>query len=368
MSASMAVTESRWQRLLVPGFVIRSVLVGATFSTGREVTEFFLRYGGFAALIGIIVTTVIYSGACMIAFELARRFRVLDYKNFCKVYMGRWWPLYEIGFLFGVLLTLSTIAAAASEFGGDSLGLSKTVTSMSLMGAIAVLVALGSRRLERIMSLWSIFFYSAYAILLVCAAMSFMHAIGAKLQPAPVPADAIASAAIYAGFNCSILPIVIFVARHLHTRSDALVAGALAGPLVMAAGFALLFILLPFTPGIVDVPVPITQVLKGLSMPWLMVLIRVAILGELALNGTGLLHGVNERIANGLESRGRKLTGPMRAGVALGAIAFSVFLAAKVGLIDLVAEGFRYGAYLFLVIMVLPLLTRGLWMVLPRAR
>ncbi len=86
------------------------------------------------------------------------------------------------------------------------------------------------------------------------------------------------------------------------------------------------------------------------------------------LNGAGLLHGVNERIAKGLQDRNRPMPSYLRPVVSLAAIIFSVYLAEQFGLIKLVAAGFRYGAYLFLIVMVLPLLTRGLWMAIPRAR
>ena len=39
--------DSRFNRHFTPGLVMRSTLVGATYSTGREVTEFFLQAGAW---------------------------------------------------------------------------------------------------------------------------------------------------------------------------------------------------------------------------------------------------------------------------------------------------------------------------------
>ena len=365
-SGAVEGNQSAIKRYLVPGFVIRTVLIGATYSTGREVVEFFLRYGPFSAIIGLVITTTVYSLFCMLAFELARRFKVFDYRSFCQIYMGRWWFLYEIGFVFGVLLTLATIAAAAGEFAYDSFGISKLTGALVLMAGIGVLVYLGTERLEKFMSVWSIIFYSLYAVLLVVSLYAFGADVKQKLVIEPVSWDSIFAAMIYALFNCAILPVVIFVTRHLRTRKDAVVAGAFAGPLLMLPGLALLFMLIPFHPAVIDKPLPITMVLQRLGAPWATVIIETAIVIELAFNGSALLHGFNERIAKALEEKKMRLASWMRSAIAIASLVFSGFIADWIGLIDLVGEGMRYGAYLFVVIMLLPLLTRGLWMVRSR--
>lgn len=359
-------SKSRFSRYFIPGLVMRSVIVGAAYSTGREMTEFFLKFGAFSALVSLLLATALFSGFCIIALELARRYKVHDYRSFSRVYMGRLWFLYEIGFVFGVMLTLSAIAAASAEIGADLFGLPPLACSFILVTGIAALVFLGSSILEKIMAIWSLFFYAAYALLLALAIFAFGDRIVAAFAPTPVSFDALLSATIYAGFSCSILPIVIFVARHLERPRDTLISGALSGPLVFLPGIALVIMLAPFLPGIIEAPVPVMDVLDHLGVAWLVVLIKVAILGELALNGAGLLHGVNERIAKSAEERKMTLPRGWRPLLAAAALLFSLYLAAAIGLIDLVALGFRYGAILFLIVMVLPIITRGAWLLLGR--
>ena len=155
----------------------------------------------------------------------------------------------------------------------------------------------------------------------------------------------------------------MFVTRHFKTRNDAFVAGALCGPLVILPGVAIFLMLLPFHPEIIDVSIPISRVLEEVGSPLLILLVQIAILGTLAATGAGLLHGVNERIANTMAERENQMPQYLRPGLALAAMLFSVFLATEVGIIDLVAKGMRYGAYAFIVVILLPLLTRGLWMI-----
>ena len=141
-------------------------------------------------------------------------------------------------------------------------------------------------------------------------------------------------------------------------------AGALAGPLVILPGLAIMFMLIPFYPSVIDEPLPISLVLANADSPALQWCVQIAIVGTLAATGAGLLHGINERIANAMADSKRAMPAALRPGLALAAMVFSIFLATEVGIIDLVALGFRYGAGAFIVIIFLPLVTRGLWKVL----
>jgi uncharacterized membrane protein YkvI len=44
----------------------------------------------------------------------------------------------------------------------------------------------------------------------------------------------------------------------------------------------------------------------------------------------------------------------------------AIYVAASVGIIDLIGQGYRYTSYFFLLVFVLPLMTRGLWILVRR--
>ena len=49
----------RWLQIyLVPGAVLQSVMVGGGYGTGREVVEFFTRFGLLGGLAGITIATL----------------------------------------------------------------------------------------------------------------------------------------------------------------------------------------------------------------------------------------------------------------------------------------------------------------------
>ncbi len=93
----------------------------------------------------------------------------------------------------------------------------------------------------------------------------------------------------------------------------------------------------------------------------------LVILGALIKTGAGLLHGFNERIARTMADRGAQMAPAVRPLIAAVAMVIAVYAASSFGLIDLIKNGYRYSSYFFLVVWLLPLLTRGLWLVL-RAR
>ena len=63
-------------------------------------------------------------------------------------------------------------------------------------------------------------------------------------------------------------------------------------------------------------------------------------------------------------SRGRAPFGRGgRLALTVALLTFSVFVADRIGLVALIAQGYRWLAYLFLAVFVAPLLTVGLWRV-----
>jgi uncharacterized membrane protein YkvI len=91
-------------------------------------------------------------------------------------------------------------------------------------------------------------------------------------------------------------------------------------------------------------------------MPPLRWLFQAMIFAALLESGTGSIHAVNQRIASV-----RPLTRPLRMACSLTLLVIAVFLADRIGLVRLIASGYRMLAWAFLAVYVLPLLTVGVW-------
>jgi uncharacterized membrane protein YkvI len=79
-------------------------------------------------------------------------------------------------------------------------------------------------------------------------------------------------------------------------------------------------------------------------------------------SGAGSVHAFNERIAGAYRARrGKDLSLRARLGIATIVLLGAVFLADAIGLVTLIAQGYRALALTILVLFIAPLLTIGLW-------
>ena len=349
---------------IVPGLVIQAVFVGGGYATGRELVEFFISRGPATALLGMVLTALLFSAVAMISFELARQYRAYDYRSFCRVFLGRFWVLFEIGYYALLVLVLSVLSAAAGRLLADMLGSTELINSVCFMAAVAFVVFFGNSLIEKVISAWSVAFYATYGSVFILVAWKFGPALSAALASTPVRySEALRDSLAYTGYNIVILPILIFVARNFQSRAEAFLAGALAGPLILMPGVAFLLALSAFYPGILTAPLPISVILQRLQTPALTMCVQVVILGAFIKTGVGMLHGLNERFARSAIERGASMPRLLRPVLALGIMAIVVFVASSIGIIDLIGRGYRFSSYFFLLIFLLPLMTRGLWLV-----
>ena len=84
------------------------------------------------------------------------------------------------------------------------------------------------------------------------------------------------------------------------------------------------------------------------------------VFGTLIETGSGLIHGMNERIAHAFQERGREMQRMARPVLALPLLLAGAVLSG-VGPVDLIARGYGSLTWVFLVVYVLPVLTLGLW-------
>jgi uncharacterized membrane protein YkvI len=157
------------------------------------------------------------------------------------------------------------------------------------------------------------------------------------------------------------IPGLLFSLRHFGNRREAVTAGVVAGILVVLPAIAFLMCMSAFYPAIVEQPVPISYILGQLGAHWFGVIFQLLLFFTLIQTGTGILHAVNERVAGTLRERGRSLPKVARAGIAVGYVSVSIFLAEQFGIIELIARGFTAMAWAFILSFAVPLLTVGVY-------
>lgn len=359
---------SMFKRLLLPGLVFQSICIAGGYGTGRELAEFFLQYGPVGGLLGLLIpATLVISIGCAIGYEFARITQSYDYRKFLKQLMGPGWFLYEIAYLFTVILVLAVVSAAIGTLVSDTFGISSTTGSVLLLLAIAFLVFKGTEVIEGVMSVWSFVLYGVFISIFVASMIKFGGTLGESFAKTQNSDGWFLSGFRYASLSLSLVPAILFATAHIETRKDAVIAGLLTGPLFLIPAIFFFIAMVPHYPAILDEPVPINYILQLLDYRWLQLAFVVMLIGTFIETGSGMIHAINERIAGAMEALGKELKPRLRAVIAI-TILIVALLISGFGMIDLIAVGYGALAWIYLLILIVPLFTVGAWKVFNESR
>ena len=351
-----------FQRFLLPGLAFKGFVIGGGYATGRELAEFFLGAGPAGGVAGMLLTMVIWSAVCAISFGFAHAFKTFNYRRFFGELLGPFWIAFEVSYLALLLLILSVIAAAAGEIGAQVFGLPTIVGSIALISAIILITTFGNAAAENLFRYASPFIYISYAIFLVLAFTHFGDRIGPAFSEHSSNASWMMSGVSYASYNVVALIAVLPFIQRLKKRSDAVIAGALAGPLALLPALGFFLCMLAYYPEIADAPLPSDFLLRNMDAPWFQVVFQLMIFTALMETGVGGVNAVNERIAGAVKRhRNIELSTLSRFAISAAMLVGAAFVAGRIGLIELVASGYGFLGYIMLGILVAPVLTVGLW-------
>jgi uncharacterized membrane protein YkvI len=362
-------TSSWFQRYLLPGFAFKAVVIGGGYATGRELAEFFLPSGPQGGLMAIVLAMVIWSVVCAVTFCLAYVTSSWNYRAFFKHLLGPFWVIFEICYLLFIILILAVFGAAAGAIGAALLGWPPLVGTCCLIACISVVAAYGTASVEQLFKWVSIFLYAVYAIFVLLSFFAFGDRILASLAT-PAPHDGwVLGGFAYAGYNVVGAVVILPVLRHLNSRKNAAIAGVLAGPLAMLPALLFFVCMIAYYPQIGSEALPSDFLLRRLNFPAFHYLFQLMIFLALLESGTGSVHAFNERIAEAYTARkGGTLSKAARLWITGALLLGSIFLAARFGLVTLIARGYTGLAYMFLAVFVLPVMTIGLWQLYARSK
>jgi len=352
---------STFKRLFLPGMVFQSICIAGGYGTGRELVEFFMQYGPVGGLLGLLLPAmIVISAGSAICFELARMTRSYDYRKFLKLLMGRGWFLYEVAYLATVLLVLAVVTAAIGSLLLETFGIPEYLGSIALLGAVAFLVFKGTKVIERVMSVWSFVLYSVFISIFVASMFAFGDMLSDGFASTADSDGWLLSGFRYGSLSLSLIPAILFATTHIESRQDAMLAGMFTGPIFIIPAVLFFIAMVPHYPAILDRPVPINYVLELLDLRWLQLAFVVMLVGTFVETGSGMIHAINERIAGVLEAAGKNLSGRNRVLIAMGLLV-GALLMSRFGIIDLIALGYGALAWTYMIILVLPLFTIGIW-------
>jgi uncharacterized membrane protein YkvI len=358
----------RWVHVyLVPGAVLVSVVMGGGYGTGREVIEYFTRYGALGGLLGAGVALSIFALVLVCTYEFARVFRAYDYRVFFKSLIGRYWIAFEILYALLFLLVLGVISSAAGNILEKEFGIPALVGLGAMLVLVAVLVLFGRDMIERLLTFWCLGMYVVFVAYFITIWNASEVNLLTAAEQGEVTSGWLTGGLLYPLYNLAIAPVLLFSTRAIETRGEAIGSGSIAAAMVMAP--ALLFHLsyAAGMPGILEQPVPNYWMIDQFGSSLLMIVFIVALFGTLIETGVGLIHGLIERIEAVLRPGEDDALGHApRALIAITSLSIAAALG-SLGIVTLIAKGYSLLAIGFAVVYILPICTIGVVKIARRA-
>ncbi len=352
--------STRFQRFLLPAFAFKAVVIGGGYATGRELAEYFVPSGPWGGVAAMLLATLIWSLVCVATFLFARASGARDYRSFVRALLGPGWIAFEAAYVLFVIVILAVFGAAAGAIAA-TFGLPAIAGTLALMALIALVVAYGNNSVERLFTYVSFLLYGVYALFLVLSLTHFGGLIAAGFAQRMPMSGWVTNGITYAGYNIVGAVVILPVLRHLTSNRDAVIAGVIAGPLAMLPGLLFFCCMMAYYPQIGTVTLPSDYLLQRLDLPAFRVLFQLMIFAALLESGTGAVHAINERIGHVWQRRrGEPLGRGPRLGIALAILVGCMFIAARFGLVALIANGYRLLAAVIILVFVLPVLTIGI--------
>ena len=350
-----------FKKYLLPGFVFQSVVVGGGYGTGREITEYFLKFGPFGGLLGmVLVTTIIWSVTLAVFFEFARVFKAYNYRTFFKQLLGRFWFVFEILYIIAMMLVLAVIGSAAGVLLRDNFGIPYCIGVMMMLILIGFHTFKGSAHIEKFLSVWSFVLYTVYGIIFIIALYKFGGVIQDKFAGFERHPGWCLGGFKYALYNFQVIPATMFCLTHIETRKEAVSAGLIAGVIGIFPGLLFYIGVVSQYPAVLSVEIPVVLLLDNIGITSLLIIFQIMLFGTLVETGTGFIHAVNERIQSVCQAGGKEFPRRFRPVIAAVILLFSLGLS-SFGLISLIAKGYGSLSWGFFVVFVIPLFTFGIY-------
>ncbi len=357
-------------KLLLPGIILQSVLIGGGYATGREIVEYGAKFGAMGWLSGL-ATFVGFALVAILSFELIRLCKVYDFKSFLKSLIGPFYRVFDLVYLLFMVIIIAVMSSATGSVVEQMTGLNYWYG----VGAITVIVGIlnyyGEKIIAYFETIGTILLYIGYvsfAALVISHGGDNIDRVFATGDHAFVP-DATVGMALWTGilymaYNLVVFPASFFTVKNLKSRTDTIISGLIAGLLMVVPWFMTYYAVMAFYPSkdVLGSPVPWVAMMQANNAPgWLLALFSLVMGWTLIETATGIIHAMLERIDTGLVDSGKTVLARKTRGMLTIAILVVSVIFAKVGIIDLIAKGYNALAYAFIVLFLVPLLTVGVY-------
>lgn len=371
--ARRSIFEGAYGRLLLPGVILQSVLIGGGYATGREIVEFGAKFGSLGWIAGVAIM-VGFGLMAFLMMEVARRFQAFDYRTLLRQLIGPLYWLFDVVYILLAILIIAIMAAATGEILSETLGLNYWVGVILMVVIVGLLNFYGEALIEVFKSFGTALLYVGYILFATLVISHNADAVANtfssgnhSLHPDVSIWAIIWSGILYVGYNLAVYPAALFTVRRQTRLRHTVIGGIVAGLLMTIPWFLTYVALMGFYPDddIFDATVPWLEML-GPEAVWVVVVFGVAVGWTLVETATGMIYALIARIDQNLVDREQK---PMDRRTSGGIAVLTLLLAlllAQVGIIDLVSKGYTAMGYAMIAVFAVPLLIRGTYLIVTR--
>lgn len=348
---------------LLPGIIVQSVFIGGGYGTGRELVEYFSKYGPIGGLLGMGVAYICFALIFAATYEFARSFGVYDYRSFFKKLYGLGYILFEIVFILTVILVLAIIGSAAGVMMKENFNIPYTVGIIAMILLVGILSFYGREFLKRVLAYWTYVIYVVIAIFLITVFFTRGGDIVATLGKGGINSGWALGGLKYAWYNVAFAPILLYAITSIKTRREAVSSGFMTPAILLFPALMIHLSLMSSYPEIIEQPLPVYWLIGQLGFTILLIVYMIALLGTFIETGAGLNQGIIERIDNYLiEKNMRPLKNYVRGAISAGGIIIAIVLS-RLGIVNLIASGYGALSWVTLFIYIIPLFTYGIYMI-----
>jgi uncharacterized membrane protein YkvI len=357
-------TPGLLKRILLPGIILQSVLIGGGYATGREIVEYGGKFGASGWISGLAIFFG-FSVISILSIEACRQWKVYDYKSLVKKLIGPGWIAYEIVYLLLAILIIAVMASAAGEILNSTLGFPRWIGVILIILLVGFLNYKGDEVIAKLETFGTIALFATYIIFAITVfsnkgseiADTFSRWDTSYLPDAPDLGLLLWTGVLYVGYNLAVYPASFFTYKGIQSRRESILAGFASGLLMTVPWFLTYFAILAYYPDInvLAATVPWLKMLEPFH-PTLIIAFGIVVGWTLVETATGMIHAFISRVETEvLERKKIPLKKTTKAAISATALIAALVLS-QVGIIDLVAKGYTIMAYAMIAVYGLPLL------------
>lgn len=292
----MKYVRVNWTGAFQIAAVYVGTVVGAGFATGKEIVEFFSRFG-FFGLLAILMSGYLLIFLGIKIMGLSARIGATSYQELTEYLFGK-----VVGTAINIVLLLMLIGVSAVMLSGagavfeEQLLLPKSVGVLLTIGLAAIVMVVGMKGIFAV-NVFVVPMMILFSVMLLILSMRLPHFIETALY-IPYAADgwkSVAAPFTYTAFNLSLAQAVLVpVASEMKDKRTITWGGILGGGALTLILFASHFTLI-MLPDLESYEIPMAVIMKNLAegFYWIYILI---IYGEIFTSVIGNVFGLERQL------------------------------------------------------------------------